>query len=67
MTGPRVNGTVWRLVGILCPQCGTNSSRVLDSRERPGAIRRRRECTRCGGRWSTDERTIGFKAGGVKK
>ncbi|WP_430254294.1 hypothetical protein [Neorhizobium sp. DAR64872/K0K18] len=47
--------------GILCPECGTNSSKVTDSREAPGAIRRRRECVRCGGRWSTIERAVGFK------
>ncbi|MDR6757818.1 transcriptional regulator NrdR family protein [Mycoplana sp. BE70] len=63
----RANGTIWRLAGILCPQCGTNSSRVLDSRERPGAVRRRRECMRCGGRWSTEERMTSFKAGRAKK
>jgi transcriptional regulator NrdR family protein len=49
--------------GILCPECGTNSSKVTDSREAPGSIRRRRECVRCGGRWSTIERAVSFKQG----
>lgn len=59
----RANGTVWTLKGILCPGCGSNSSRVIDSREHPGTIRRRRVCVKCGGRWSTQEHVIGFRPG----
>ena len=41
-----------------CPKCGCESSRVVDSRpsERTDAIRRRRECVRCGMRFTTYER-----------
>ena len=40
-----------------CPKCGVDEDRVLDSRSaRDGAaIRRRRECTKCGHRFTTYE------------
>jgi ribosomal protein S27AE len=59
----RKNGSIHQTSGILCPQCGTNSSRVVDSREIPGTIKRRRECVRCGGRWNTYETMPGFQHG----
>lgn len=49
------------LVGILCPSCGRNSSRVVESREAKNSVRRRRECVRCGGRWTTIEREASFQ------
>lgn len=39
-----------------CPFCGYTESRVIDSRESPDGIRRRRECTECGHRFTTYER-----------
>jgi len=47
---------LWRL-GMRCPKCGCLEDRVVDSRSsREGAtIRRRRECTRCGYRFTTYE------------
>lgn len=41
-----------------CPKCGCDESRVVDSRpsENNDAIRRRRECVRCGTRFTTYER-----------
>jgi len=41
-----------------CPFCGSDSTRVLDSRptEDRSSIRRRRECENCGGRFTTYER-----------
>ena len=41
-----------------CPKCGCEASRVVDSRpsESNDAIRRRRECIRCGMRFTTYER-----------
>src|SRR3954454_8670242 len=41
-----------------CPACQSTSTRVVDSRlTEPGdAIRRRRECEGCGGRFTTYER-----------
>ena len=43
---------------MLCPFCGHVADKVVDSREsKPGdAIRRRRECLRCGQRFTTYER-----------
>ena len=39
-----------------CPYCGDDDSRVTDSRDTEEGIRRRRECQRCGLRFSTFER-----------
>jgi transcriptional repressor NrdR len=41
-----------------CPFCREPDTRVVDSRERPegDAIRRRRECPKCGRRFTTHER-----------
>ena len=41
-----------------CPRCGCEESKVVDSRpsENNDAIRRRRECIRCGCRFTTYER-----------
>jgi transcriptional repressor NrdR len=41
-----------------CPYCGAPDSRVLDSRpsDEGAVIRRRRECARCGRRFTTYER-----------
>ena len=41
-----------------CPQCATEDTRVVDSRPSDGGatIRRRRECTMCGHRFTTYER-----------
>ena len=43
---------------MLCPFCGDDDNRVIDSREaRDGTeIRRRRECDECGRRFTTRER-----------
>ena len=43
---------------VNCPYCGSSDSRVVDSRETEGkeAIRRRRECTDCGQRFTTYEK-----------
>lgn len=55
MSDTRKNGSVWKRTGILCMACGSNASKVVDSRELPGGIRRRRECVKCGSRWTTHE------------
>lgn len=41
-----------------CPRCGFSESKVVDSRpsENNDAIRRRRECAKCGFRYTTYER-----------
>ncbi|MCH2135684.1 MAG: transcriptional regulator NrdR [Phycisphaerales bacterium] len=43
---------------MICPACGADEDRVVDSRAADGghAIRRRRECARCGHRVTTYER-----------
>jgi transcriptional repressor NrdR len=43
---------------VNCPYCGSADSRVVESRETDGkeAIRRRRECTTCGQRFTTYEK-----------
>jgi len=42
---------------VICPYCGGNKDRVIDSRTAEGgkAIRRRRECSACGRRFTTYE------------
>lgn len=42
-----------------CPYCQHSKSRVVDTtKDAPGGIRRRRECLKCGQRFSTLERPI---------
>ena len=41
---------------MLCPFCGYNDSRVIDSRDVNDGIRRRRQCLRCDLRFTTYER-----------
>ncbi|MGH2669602.1 MAG: transcriptional regulator NrdR, partial [bacterium] len=46
-----------------CPYCKGGETRVVDSRDAQegGAVRRRRECTACGERFSTYERPLAQK------
>ncbi len=39
-----------------CPYCGHQDSKVVDSRDVNDGIRRRRQCLRCGSRFTTYER-----------
>lgn len=39
-----------------CPYCTNTDSKVIDSRDVNGSVRRRRECLRCGLRFTTYER-----------
>ena len=39
-----------------CPKCGNEDSRVVESRDTGDAVRRRRECLKCGARYTTYER-----------
>jgi transcriptional repressor NrdR len=41
---------------LLCPFCGYNDSKVIDSRDVNDGIRRRRQCLRCDLRFTTYER-----------
>ena len=46
-------------VGMRCPYCQHERSRVIDtSHDARGGVRRRRECENCGQRFSTYERAI---------
>jgi transcriptional regulator NrdR family protein len=40
---------------MTCPECGSDNSRCVDSRQRALTRRRRYECIRCGARFSTVE------------
>ena len=42
--------------GMDCPFCGNSEIKVLEKRETNEAIRRRRECLKCNGRFTTYER-----------
>ena len=39
-----------------CPKCGDDESRVVESRDTGDSVRRRRECLKCGNRYTTYER-----------
>ena len=43
---------------MLCPACQSDSSRVTDSRAANAGVRRRRECSFCGERFSTMETVL---------
>lgn len=50
-----------------CPYCASQNSRVIDTREVPDGIRRRRECTNCQQRFTTYERIAGISLLIVKR
>ena len=54
---------------MICPKCGENDDKVLDSRPTDDgfAIRRRRVCLVCGARFSTIEKIEGLKPMVAKK
>lgn len=41
---------------VYCPYCSYKKSKVTDKRESPEGIRRRRECLKCGKRFTTYEK-----------
>lgn len=41
---------------MLCPYCGHDGTKVIDSRETDDSVRRRRECLKCEARFTTHER-----------
>src|SRR5215217_2393298 len=45
-----------RIAHVHCPFCSADSTQVIDTRPSPDAVRRRRECTACGQRFTTYER-----------
>lgn len=47
---------------VCCPDCGSNSTGVIDSRlSAKGSVRRRRMCVNCKHRWVTYENMIDAK------
>ena len=53
----------------MCPYCSHSDGSVIDSRESPDAAetRRRRECLKCGKRFTTKERVVGLDITVIKK
>jgi transcriptional repressor NrdR len=43
---------------MYCPYCSHKGSKVTDKRESPEGIRRRRECLKCGKRFTTYEKAV---------
>ncbi len=41
---------------MLCPYCTASETKVTDKRDNGSVARRRRECLKCGKRWTTYER-----------
>ncbi|MBU1975558.1 MAG: transcriptional regulator NrdR [Nanoarchaeota archaeon] len=50
-----------------CPYCGNCESQVIDSRDAGSDIRRRRECVKCGKRFTTYERIETVNLAIIKK
>jgi transcriptional repressor NrdR len=54
-------------MGMRCPYCDHEDSKVIDSRDLNGSVRRRRQCLSCGSRFSTFERVVAKSLFVVKK
>lgn len=54
---------------MLCPRCGAEGTKVIDSRliDNGSAVRRRRVCPRCGMRFTTHERLVSHPIWVIKK
>ena len=52
---PSFHYRLWFLT-MNCPYCGYHDSKVIDSREINDGVRRRRQCLKCGSRFTTYER-----------
>ncbi len=50
-----------------CPKCGSDESKVIESRDAGDAVRRRRECLSCGSRYTTYERVERANLAVIKK
>ena len=51
---------------MLCPYCSNSETKVTDKRDCESITRRRRECLKCGKRWTTYER-VELDLGVIKK
>jgi transcriptional repressor NrdR len=52
---------------VKCPFCGSTDSRVIDTRDAEGGIRRRRECEACNRRFTTYERVAALRLMVIKQ
>jgi len=52
---------------MYCPYCSQKKSKVTDKRESPEGIRRRRECLKCGKRFTTYEKAAKEEIYVIKK
>ena len=50
-----------------CQHCGNDDTKVLDTRHNDQGVRRRRQCKRCGARFSTVERLLTTSLSVVKR
>jgi len=50
-----------------CLKCGSDDSKVIESRDTGDAVRRRRECLKCGSRYTTYERIERANLAVIKK
>lgn len=46
------------MAGVRCVECGSDQSEVIDSRPGPNKVRRRRRCTNCFRRFTTEETVL---------
>jgi transcriptional repressor NrdR len=54
-SGEESSTTGSRIAHVHCPFCSSDSTQVIDTRPIPDGVRRRRECTACGERFTTHE------------
>jgi len=52
---------------MLCPYCSTDETKVTDKRDSKNETRRRRECLKCGKRFTTYERILPVEIFVIKK
>lgn len=52
--GKRIRATL----GVRCPTCGGAKSTVVEARPVIDGVRRRRQCSGCGARWTTREVSV---------
>ena len=66
-SGEESNTRGSRIACVLCPFCSADSTQVIDTRPIPDGVRRRRECSACGERFTTYERAEEPKLEVVKR
>lgn len=52
---------------MLCPYCGNDETKVTDKRDSKNETRRRRECLKCGKRFTTHENIVPVEVYVIKK